>query len=396
MTDFIPSLSEPFVPQLAIRPRRRRLGLLLAVLGSVSVATGAVWQFQRNRVPVVPQTAPVERRDVQVSVTASGSLEALTTVDVGSEVSGKIVELLVNENDPVRRGQTLAKIAPQDLKLAVDQALAELRLSRASVAETNATFTEASLALKRAQKLREPGLVGEQALESARANQQRALASISANKAKVQLAEAALALAESRLNKATITSPIDGVVLTRLVEPGQTLTAGFQTPQLFKLAEDLTKLRLKVSIAEADIARVRVGQVASFTVDAYPERSFESRVVSLANEAETKQGVVTFRASLEVDNSALLLRPGMSSVVRIVTVEHPQALAVPNAALRYRGPDEHSAIDSGVKRHLWVLEGEAPHRIEVQVGEKDGDFTELLKPALPVGTRLFIAAESEG
>ncbi len=370
--------------------RKRWLALLL---GAVLLA-GLVTMVLRGHGEgtAAPLSEPIVRRVLRVDVTASGNLEALTTVDVGAEVSGRIIQLDANENDFVRRGQTLAKIAPQDLELAVDQALAELHLNRAAVLETNATLNEADLAFKRSSKLREPGLVGEQALEGARANRQRAAAAVAAASAKVQLAKAALALARSRLAKTTISSPIDGVVLTRFVEPGQTITAGFQTPQLFKLAEDLAKLRLEVAIAEADIARVRIGQVATFTAEAFQDRSFSSHVTSLANEATVKQGVVSFRAVLQVDNTERLLRPGMSCTVKIRTLEREGALAVPNAALRYGATQ--AATDGDSRRLVWVVEPERPRRIEVRLGERDGSFTELLEPPLPAGTRVLVASDT--
>jgi HlyD family secretion protein len=337
------------------------------------------------------RTASIARRDLRVMVTASGTLEALTTVEVGTEVSGRLLTLNVAENETVERGQLLAEIDPQDLKLAVAQTGAELKMSAAEVLRANASLAEATSSLARNKKLRAAGLLNEQMLEAAVAERARALAALAMARAKVELAQAALELSRSRLRKASITSPIDGVVLSRLVEPGQTLTAGFQTPLLFKLAKDLTQLRLKAAVTEADIGRLKVGQAATFEVDAYPGRSFASRVVSLANEADIKQGVVSFRATLAAENVERLLRPGMTCTVQVVAAERAGTVVVPNAALRYEPegapPAERS---SGAKRHVWLLEGELPRAVEIEAGATDGSFTEIVNSKLPVGSKVIV------
>ena len=350
----------------------------VAKLGSTSAAS------------VMPPTSKVARRPLRATVAATGKLEALKSIDVGAEVSGRILTLTAAENDVVHRGQTLATIASQDLQLAVDQATAELQLNKATVSEAKATLAEAELNLKRTERLRESGLVDQQSAERATANRQRALAGVAAASARVKLSLAALALAHSRLDKATIRSPIDGVVLNRLAEPGQTITAGFQTPQLFRIAEDLTKLRLQVNIAEADIGLVKLGQAASFSVEAFQGREFLSRVTSIANQADTSQGIVSFRAELEVDNAERLLRPGMTCSAKIVTLERRDVLTLPNAALRYRPADKPEPPSVSGQRAVWVLEGGRARQVVVRLGERDASYSEVIEPPLPIGMAVLV------
>jgi HlyD family secretion protein len=373
-------------------PRRRRHWKLWSVAALLALGLLAFGVTMAREVPTGNfRTASVTRRDLRVTVTASGTLEALTTVAVGSELGGRVLTLNAAENDTVKRGQLLAELDPQDLRLAVAQADAELKMDRAAVLQALATVQESTSGLERNRKLRGAGLIDEQAWEASKASHARALAGRATARAKVQLSEAALALSRSRLAKATISSPIDGVVLSRLVEPGQTLTAGFQTPLLFRLAKDLTQLQLKASVTEADIGRLSVGQEASFQVEAYPDRNFVSRVVSLANEAEVKQGVVSFRATLSVDNAQKLLRPGMTCTVQIVATERRDRIVVPNAALRFE-PENAPAVEPhvGSRRRVWLPSGSAARSLEVDVGASDGSFTELVNPTLPVGARVIV------
>jgi HlyD family secretion protein len=370
---------------------------LLAVFGAV--------RFLRARAAGKGPTfisEPARKADVQVTVTATGTLEAVTTVEVGAEVTGRILQLKAAENDKVKKGQILAVIDPEQLQAAVAQASAQVASADASILQAKATVTESGLNLERAKKLREQGLLGQGDLDAAVASKQRADANLASAVAGSSLARAALKSAKSRLDKATIYSPIDGVVLARLVELGQTVTAGFTTPVLFRLAEDLTRMQVKAAIDEADVGRVRAGEEASFTVEAYPERKFPSSVQSLGNDPKTSSNVVTYQAILAVDNGEKLLRPGMTCNATIVSDTKKDALVVPNAALRFTPPtqgppsqEKKAATVGEPKKHVWILEGKTPKSIEVKTGASDGLVTEIFSAEIKPGTEVLVDVKEQ-
>lgn len=288
-------------------------------------------------------TAPAQVGGLVESISATGTLEALDTVEVGSESSGTIREVLVDFNDRVAQGQVLATIDPDQAEARADEASAQLLAARASVTRSQATVDESAQNLRRTRGLKEAGLISEQEYDTAHATARRAQADVASARAQATVAEAALTEARSNLQKTAIRSPIEGIVLSRAVEPGQTVAASFQTPVLFTIARDLTAMALHVQVDEADIGKVREGQTATFTVDAYPDRQFASRVISLRNVATAAQNVVTYEAVLEVDNAELLLRPGMTATASVITDRKADVLLVPNAALRFTPPEVAAA-----------------------------------------------------
>lgn len=365
-------------------------------------------------------TAPAQVGDLVESISATGTLEALDTVEVGSETSGTIREVLVDFNDRVVKGQVLATIDPDQAEARADEALARLQAARASVIRAEATAEESAQSLERARGLREAGLISDQDFDTARATARRAQADVASARAQATVAEAALTEARSNLQKTAIRSPIDGIVLARAVEPGQTVAASFQTPVLFTIARDLTDMALHVQVDEADIGKVREGQTATFTVDAYPERRFASRVVSLRNVATTAQNVVTYEAVLEVDNSELLLRPGMTATAAVVTDRKEAVLLVPNAALRFTPPEVATAAAGQDRRSglrlpgiggppggrqrrqgqaqaartadgtVWVLREGKPVAVAVTPGASDGRNTEIRSPQVKTGEEVIV------
>jgi HlyD family secretion protein len=337
------------------------------------------------------ESAPVQRRDIQVVNSATGTLKGLNTVEVGAEVSGRVTRVLVDFNDRVSKGQVLAEIDPEQLNAALDEAKAQLAASQAAIAQARATLVESEQSAARAEQQAKQGLVAQSALEAAIAARERAKAALESSTASSVVAAATLKSTKSKLQKTQVLSPIDGIVLSRMVESGQTLTAGFTTPVLFKLAEDLRQMSLYVYIDEADIGRAREGQAASFAVDAYPDRSFPSKVVSLRNEPKEDQNVVSYEAVLSVDNGELLLRPGMTATATIVAEERKNALAVPNAALRFTPPNqppEITRVEPG-QRRVWVLEGDKPVTRSVKTGASDGQYSELLGGQLKEGDQVL-------
>jgi HlyD family secretion protein len=298
-------------------------------------------------------TAPVERGDLAVTVTATGTLSAVDTVEVGSEVSGRVVAVHVDYNDEVRRGQVLATLDPEQAQASAQEAAAQVQAAAASLQRAQATAEESRVKLRRAEELAQSGLLSPQDLDTAQATARRAEADIASARAQATVAQAGLSAARSRLQKTEVLAPIDGIVLARSIEPGQTVAASLQAPVLFTLARDLREMTLKVDVDEADVGKVREGQNATFTVDAYPARVFPSNVISLRNVPKTDQSVVTYEAVLAVQNPDLALRPGMTGTATIRTEEKPDVLLVSNAALRFTPPEVVTA-ESGRRGGLFI------------------------------------------
>lgn len=305
-------------------------------------------------------TTAVKRGDMQVHVTATGNLEPINQVSVGSEISGLIDKVYVDDNDKVSKGQTLAQIDPERLKDAINSSKAALASARANVQQMLATAAQTKAQLAREEDVaRMSGgkVPAKTELDSARADYQRGVANVAAARANVQQAAAQLSTDQTNLYKATIRSPVNGVVLSREIEPGQTVAASFSTPTLFLIAESLSTMELKAKVDEADVGQVKPGQPASFTVDAFPGRTFPAiikRVNVGSNSATTtsttsttsSSSVVSYDAILNVSNSDLILRPGMTATATIIVSREQNALLVPNAALRFT-PSNPKAVKGG-------------------------------------------------
>jgi len=269
----------------------------------------------------------------------------------------------------------------------VDQARAQLRGAQDGVQNAQATATESARTQERSQSLGRDGILSQAALDTARGARDRDSASLHVAQENARVAKATLDLAASRLQKATIRAPMDGVVLARLVETGQTVTAGFQTPVLFKMAQDMRKMRLNVDIDEADVSRIRAGEGVVFTVEAYPGRKFPSLVQTLQMNPKVSQNVVTYLAVLTVDNTDRALLPGMTCTATIQAEVRRGVLLVPNAALRFAPPATVKTTVSAAdgKHRVWVLRDKVPVPLEVQTGASDGQDTEILGGALTEG-----------
>jgi HlyD family secretion protein len=369
-------------------------------------------------------TEPVARGPLTVTVTATGNLEPRNQVDIGSELSGTVRLVNVDVNDEVKQGEVLATLDTERLKAQVLQGESALASSQARVMQAVATAKEARANYQRLLKVRELSnnkLPSQQDLDVAEATVAQADGERAAADAAVEQARATLATIRTDLSKADIRSPIDGVVLVRSVEPGQTVAASLQAPVLFTLAEDLKKMELHVAVDEADVGSVEVGQQASFTVDAFPSRTFEAKITqvhfassdtkstsssSSSQSSATSTGVVTYETVLEVDNSDLLLRPGMTATAEIVTTRIDDALLVPNAALRFtpssvsaanqqtadqrgplsalmpqfapRRPGANQRDSSRRFGRVWILQGREPVPVMFKPGATDGRSTQVL------------------
>ena len=372
------------------------------------------------------RTAPAVRGDLTATVTATGSIQPLNQVDVGAEISGLIEDVHVDFNDRVSQGQGLATMDKDQLSARVRQSRAQLASANAKVEEARASELEARNNLNRAERLYAQGNISEQALDNASAASARASAALTSTIAQVTVAEANLAAEETNLAKTEITAPIDGVVLRRQVEPGQTVAASFQTPVLFTLAEDLSAMKLVIDIDEADIGQVMEKQDATFSVDAYPGRKFPASITSVRFAPKDDNGVITYEALLSVDNSDLLLRPGMTATATITTAARVGAIMVPYSALRFQPPIQTTAAQESVGRRrgapglmgmmmprfnrnranrqvllqpgesgrVWVIEEGQPRPIPVEIGLLDGELAEVISHDVTEGTEVVIGLEA--
>jgi HlyD family secretion protein len=377
--------------------------LLLAVL---------VWTFGGSSTAVRYVTESVTRGNLVVIVTATGSVQPTNKVDVSSELSGTVRKVFVDYNSTVTVGQALAELDTDKLKATVDSSRAKLAAAKAKVAEAEATVVEKEQELARKKALVSTRAGSIQNLEQAQAAYDRAAASLVSTRADVGVAEADLQLNETNLGKASIRSPINGVVLTRNVDPGQTVASSFQAPVLFSIAEDLKQMELQVDVDEADVGKVNPGQRATFGVDAFPDRKFPATIRDVRFASETIQGVVTYKAVLDIDNSELLLRPGMTATAEIRVTEIQDALLVPNAALRFTppanedkssqsllrrimpGPPRFRSVsqreETGPNRTVWALRNSEPTPIKVVIGPSDGKHTQIESGELEAGQALIV------
>jgi HlyD family secretion protein len=311
------------------------LFVVLAVIGGISYGV-LRWRQSHARPPVEFETAKVERGRISSRVTATGTLSALVTVQVGSQVSGRVQKLFADFNSPVKAGQLIAKIDPQLFQAALDQSTANRLAADATLAKVQAQARDAKRQFDRARGLLDRKLIAQADYDTAEANLDVANSQVQGAVAGLAQAKAAQHQARVNLQYTSIISPTDGVVISRSVDVGQTVAASLQAPVLFVIAQDLRRMQVDTSVTEADIGKLRPDMAATFSVDAYPGEKFRGKVRQIRNSATTVQNVVTYDAVIDVDNDQLKLRPGMTANVTFVWAEKSDALKVPNAALRFR------------------------------------------------------------
>jgi HlyD family secretion protein len=383
------------LPARGAHTRRWRI-LLWSVVGLIVVGAGiGLIGYWRTKAPRTPRfdTMPVTRGPLQARVTANGTLSALVTVQVGSQVSGRIQRLDVDFNSPVKKGQTIAQIDPLLFRAAVEQARANHAATAGNLEKSQAQAIDAQRQYERTRALAEENLVSTADRDTAEANARAAAAQVSANRGALAQAAAALYQAEINLNYTTIVSPIDGVVVSRNVDVGQTVAAAFQSPTLFLIAQDLREMQVDTSVAEADVGRLAPGMTATFTVDAYPNDVFKGTIRQVRKNPQTIQNVVTYDAVINVTNDDLRLFPGMTANVNVVYAERADVIKVPNAALRYRPPPDlvegrHLPRAVADQRIVWILRGPQPEPGTIRVGVNDGTATEMVDGDLRPGDRL--------
>jgi HlyD family secretion protein len=379
------------------RSRLARGALAVLVFGA---AVLFLWRgSDAGREPAAFTTVPLTRGDIVARVTATGTLSALVTVQVGSQVSGRISDILVDFNSPVKQGQVIARLDPQLFRATVEQARANRATAEANAARARVQAAEADRQARRADDLYAQKAVSVSDRDTARANAEAAHAAVDAAKAAIAQARAALLQAEINLAYTTIVAPTDGVVISRNVDVGQTVAATLAAPTLFTIAQDLRQMQVHTSVAEADVGRLAEGMAATFTVDAYPGQRFEGRVRQIRNAPQTLQNVVTYDAVIDVDNAELRLKPGMTANVSFTHAERRDVLRAPNAALRFHPPEgmegAEQPLTSGAppgQRTLWVLRDGVPQPVAVRTGVSDGTATEIVEGEVQVGEPLIVDA----
>lgn len=391
------------------RPRRR-YGLWFGLLALVLAGVGGWWFWSGSQTTTIRYTTETVRRDdLVITVTATGTVQPTTRVDVSSELAGTLAEVSADFNAPVTVGQVLARLDTAKIAAQVANARAQLASAQARLAQAEATATEAAETLSTQTELATRGIATRKEMIGIEAADARAKAAVDIARADLTLAEANLALQEADLDKATLRSPINGVVLNRKAETGQIVGPGLNDPVLFTLAEDLSHMELLANVDEADIGQVKVGQKAMFTVDAHDGTDFAAVITEVRFAPETTDDVVTYKAVLSVENPDLLLRPGMTATATITVAEESGVLVVPNAALRYAPPRAATSTGAGglaglilpmpgsrngpqatgTGQSLWVLRDGQPVEVPVSLGASDGRRTIVTSDALQEGDEVI-------
>lgn len=396
VTDIVPSpgppeRARPAQPALPwTSPSSRKpltVGLLLVLLAGI-----AAWYWWTTGPPPVHyKTAQVDRGPITSIVTATGTLNPVVSVQVGSQVSGKVAQLFADFNSVVKKGQVLAQIDQQPFKARVAQARAAVKSARGNLAKAKNMARQRKLERDRMATLRPQAFVSQADLDLAETNYRDAEANVEVLQAQLDQAHATLASAELDLGFTTIYSPVDGTVVSRNVDVGQTLAAAFQTPVLFLIAQDLTRMQVNTNVSESDIGGVTEGTTATFRVDAYPKSFFNGVVTQVRNAPISIQNVVTYDVIITVDNRDLKLKPGMTANVTIVTARKENPLRVPNATLRFRMPD--LPVDRKTTK-VWRLRADTPEPVVVSTGIADSLFTEIAEGPLAEGDAVVIGIET--
>ncbi len=414
---------------------KARSAWLIGIVALVAIGVGA-FVFARSRQRPEPkyETVKVDRGRITSRVTATGTLSALVTVQVGSQVSGRIAELFADFNSQVKKGQVIAKMDPELFKAAVEQSRANYAAAKGNLEKAQAQAVDAQRQYERAKALAERQLIATADRDTAESTAAAAKAQVAASQGALEQASASLHQAQVNMQYSVIKSPIDGVVISRSVDVGQTVAASLQAPTLFTIAEDLSKMQVDTSVAEADVGKLKADMPATFLVDAFPQERFRGKVRQIRNAPQSVQNVVTYDAVIDVDNPDLKLKPGMTANVTFVNAEKNDVLRVPNSALRFRPPAElaraatssanpatsDSAAPAGSSadrprrqrgqgegqgppdgarrggpkedsdvRTVWVLSGIEPHPVKIHVGITDGSLTEVTDGELSSGDALI-------
>ena len=388
------------------------------IISSILILSAAIggYFFYSHGPEITYRTAKIERGPIVSTVAATGNLSAVITVQVGTQVSGTIQKLYVDYNSRVKKGQPIAEIDPSLFNASVAQAEGNFRVAEANLQKATVALKDAERTFQRNRKLLADGIISQGDFDTAESALQTAQAAVKAEEGGVAQSRGALLQSKTNLRYSTIRSPVDGVIISRAIDVGQTVAASFQTPTLFTIAQDLTKMQIEVSVDEADISRVKLGQVANFTVDSYPESTFRGKVVQIRTAPVINQNVVTYAVVVTVDNSDLKLMPGMTANVSVEVAKRDDVLKLPLAALRFKpkgkgdeakGKPKVDAVKGGamgpakggervsrkVKEKMlqvYLLKEGTPVPAEVSTGIANGTSMELTGGGLTEGADVII------
>jgi HlyD family secretion protein len=387
-----------FLPQIKASPKTRKWAWIAAGMMIAALAGAWAWQRSVSRASVSYNVSPVTVGAVTRAVTATGTVNPVLTIIVGTYVSGPIQQLYCDYNAEVLRGQICAKIDPRPYQTVVDQNKANLAVAKAQLEKDKANLAYTKINSWRLSQLVKTDAISRDAADAAKSAYEQALAQIAYDEAMIEQREGELRAALVNLEYTNIVSPVNGTVVSRNVTMGQTVAASFQTPTLFLIATDLTKMQVDSNVNESDIGGLKAGDRTTFTVDAYPKRVFEGTVTQVRQSPQTVQNVVTYDIVISVDNTDLALRPGLTAATRIVTDERSNVIRVPDIAFRYK-PSQAAVPRNAEGSIVWVLSDGKPVAVRVKTGLDDDSFTEVpdgLKPGdqIVIGERASSSGSS--
>lgn len=365
-----------------INIRKRYLAIFLAGILALLTVVSII-----NKTTVRYITKPVTKETITQYVEASGTIKPINTIEVGTQVSGTVAKIYVDYNSVVKKGDLLAELDPSLFQANVDQSTAKLSNAKAAYAKASSTLNYKKNNYLRYKHLYDKNYVSKDEVELAYANYQQALAEVAAANAEVSASQAALNNNLTNLGYSKITSPVDGTVILRAVDVGQTVAASFNTPTLFEVAKDLTQMQIETSVSEADIGKIKVGQKASYTLDGYQDRTFEGEVTQVRLASTTTNNVVTYTVIVSVDNSEGLVIPGMSANVSIITDSVKDALCVPSQALKFT-PD--ATGKKYEKQGIWIQTKTGLKRYDIELGVSDDNKTQIISNEVKAGDKVVV------
>lgn len=359
--------------------------ILISIVLILLIAAPFVIKKQNSKAEYLSE--PVQLRTITQIVEATGTIEPVNTVDIGSQVSGRIDEIYVDYNSQVEKGQQLAQIDTSLFEAQLQQSKANINNAKAALSKNLAILDYDTKTYHRYKNLYDRNLVSKNDLDSAESAYKSDLAQVAAAKASIMQAEANYATASANMGYTKIISPVKGIVISKEVEVGQTVAASFQTPTLFTVAEDLTKMRIETSVSEADIGKVKEGQEVEYTLDGYPDSTFYGKVTQVRLSPTTESNVVTYTVIIEVENNEGKLMPGMTANVSIITGKKENILTVPNIALKFTIADNKQKYE---KKGIWIKKKGKPCRINIETGVSDDSYTEIISNELKEGDIVYI------
>ena len=353
---------------------------------------GGMFLIHKGTQSVKYETKKIERCTIQQIVEASGTINPVNTVSVGSTVSGLIKEIYVDFNSEVKKGQILAQIDPANFQASVDQATAQINNAQASLARLNAITDMSKKTYDRYKNLYAKNFIARSELDQAESDYLANLAQVNAQKAQISQARATYNTAMTNLGYTKIIAPVDGTIISREIDLGQPVAASFQAPELFTIAQDLTKMQIEVNVSEADIGKVKEGQAVTYALDGYPDSDFEGKVTQVRLSPTTVSNVVTYTVIVDVDNEDLKLKPGMTANVSIITNESANVLCTPNVALKFT-PDMNGPKYK--QQGLWILENNKPKRVDIKTGVSDDSVTEVISDGIKENDSVIVSVKGK-